>query len=47
MILIGLAFANIQRVDDLYPIVYLFNDDASCEIIPPPSSNDESVEQWA
>jgi hypothetical protein len=46
MVLIGLAFANITQVDDLYPIAFLFNDDASCEIIAPPSITDESVEHW-
>ncbi|KAI5689595.1 SPRY domain [Leishmania braziliensis] len=46
MIMIGLAFVNITRVDDLYPIAFLFNDDASCEIIAPPSLMDESVEHW-
>ncbi|KPA86686.1 hypothetical protein ABB37_00782 [Leptomonas pyrrhocoris] len=46
MVMIGLAFANIAQVDDLYPIAFLFNDDASCEIIPPPSISDESVEHW-
>ncbi|KAG5467679.1 hypothetical protein CUR178_01326 [Leishmania enriettii] len=47
MVMIGLAFANITQVDDLYPIAFLFNDDASCEIIAPPSLTDESVEYWA
>ncbi|KAG5467119.1 hypothetical protein LSCM1_01300 [Leishmania martiniquensis] len=47
MVMIGLAFANITQVDDLYPIAFLFNDDASCEIIAPPSLTDESVEHWA
>lgn len=46
MVMIGLAFANITQVDDLYPIAFLFNDDASCEIIAPPSISDESVEHW-
>ncbi|CAJ1993356.1 ubiquitin-protein ligase / HECT11 [Leishmania donovani] len=46
MVMIGLAFANITQVDDLYPIAFLFNDDASCEIIAPPSLTDESVEHW-
>lgn len=46
MVMIGLAFANITQVEDLYPIAFLFNDDASCEIIAPPSISDESVEHW-
>ncbi|CAD2221588.1 hypothetical protein AGDE_09143 [Angomonas deanei] len=46
MVLIGLAFANIQKVDDLYPIVYMFNEDASCELIHFPTSNQESSRQW-
>ncbi|KAK7198895.1 HECT-domain (ubiquitin-transferase) [Novymonas esmeraldas] len=46
MVMIGLAFANISQVDDLYPIAFLFNDDASCEIVAPPSLTDESVEHW-
>ncbi|KPI87092.1 hypothetical protein ABL78_3804 [Leptomonas seymouri] len=46
MVMIGLAFANIAQVDNLYPIAFLFNDDASCEIIAPPSISDESVEHW-
>ncbi|CCW63181.1 unnamed protein product [Phytomonas sp. EM1] len=44
MVLIGLAFANIEKTDDLYPIVFHFNDDASCEILPPPTSVSEPAE---
>ncbi|EPY21761.1 hypothetical protein STCU_08501, partial [Strigomonas culicis] len=47
MSLIGLAFANIQRVDNLYPIVYMFNDDASCELVPPPQAVKNSLECWS
>ncbi|GET92085.1 hypothetical protein, conserved, partial [Leishmania tarentolae] len=46
MVMIGLAFASITQVDDLYPIAFLFNTDASCEIIEPPSLTDESAEHW-
>ncbi|RNF15904.1 transferase, partial [Trypanosoma conorhini] len=33
MIPIGLAFANISCVDNLYPFVFHFNEDAVCELI--------------
>ncbi|KAG5493013.1 hypothetical protein JKF63_01594 [Porcisia hertigi] len=46
MVMIGLAFANITQVDDLYPMAFLFNDDASCEILAPPSFTDGSVYSW-
>ncbi|ESL05523.1 hypothetical protein TRSC58_06826 [Trypanosoma rangeli SC58] len=33
MVPIGLAFANIPCVDNLYPFVFHFNDDAVCELV--------------
>ncbi|KEG10101.1 hypothetical protein DQ04_04171010 [Trypanosoma grayi] len=44
MIPIGLAFANIQRVDDLYPFVFHFNEDASCELIQAPTQDEDPSE---
>ncbi|CBH10296.1 hypothetical protein, conserved [Trypanosoma brucei gambiense DAL972] len=44
MVRIGLAFANIHRVDDLYPFVFHFNEDAVCDIIADPSQVKESCE---
>ncbi|PBJ68996.1 hypothetical protein BCY84_20474 [Trypanosoma cruzi cruzi] len=44
MVLIGLAFANISRVDDLYPFVFHFNEDASCELIQAPTPIEDNCE---
>ncbi|ORC93857.1 uncharacterized protein TM35_000017340 [Trypanosoma theileri] len=44
MVPIGLAFANLPRVDDLYPFVFHFNEDASCELIQAPTQADDPCE---
>ncbi|RNF05443.1 hypothetical protein TraAM80_04543 [Trypanosoma rangeli] len=44
MVPIGLAFTNIPCVDNLYPFVFHFNDDAVCELIQTTTSVEDSRE---
>ena len=42
-VLIGTAFKEIPAVENLFPVVFLYNEDASCDIFPQSSSQNSSM----